>query len=103
MLIPPPSPALRSYQPSPFFVLDEIDAALDATNVVRVANFMRHMTRDATPGNFQVRMSLHGWAGVKSHLSIVFSSSRRSRCHSGLICGMCADGLPPPTQAVPSQ
>ncbi|GAB4822702.1 hypothetical protein N2152v2_009748 [Parachlorella kessleri] len=45
--------AIHSYQPSPFFVLDEIDAALDATNVVRVATFMRHMTRQTTPGSFQ--------------------------------------------------
>lgn len=46
--------AIHSYQPSPFFVLDEVDAALDSTNVVRVANYLRHMTRDSTPGCFQV-------------------------------------------------
>eukprot|EP00887_Chlorella_sp_A99_P005722 scaffold1.g5722.t1 len=45
--------AVHSFQPSPFFVLDEVDAALDATNVVRVATYMRHMTRPATPGAFQ--------------------------------------------------
>lgn len=45
--------AIHSFQPSPFFVLDEVDAALDATNVVRVANYMRHMTRGDTRGNFQ--------------------------------------------------
>ena len=32
---------LRSYQPSPFFVLDEVDAALDNTNVAKVANYIR--------------------------------------------------------------
>lgn len=31
----------RSYQPSPFFVLDEVDAALDNTNVARIANYIR--------------------------------------------------------------
>lgn len=29
--------AMHSYQPSPFFVLDEIDAALDAQNVTKVS------------------------------------------------------------------
>lgn len=32
---------IHSYRPSPFFVLDEIDAALDATNIGKVANFIR--------------------------------------------------------------
>ncbi|KAI3423850.1 hypothetical protein D9Q98_009684 [Chlorella vulgaris] len=45
--------AIHSFQPSPFFVLDEVDAALDATNVVRVANYLRHMTRSDTQGCFQ--------------------------------------------------
>jgi structural maintenance of chromosome 1 len=30
-----------SFQPSPFFVLDEVDAALDNTNVAKVANYIR--------------------------------------------------------------
>jgi structural maintenance of chromosome 1 len=32
--------AIRSYNPSPFFVLDEVDAALDNTNISKVANFI---------------------------------------------------------------
>ena len=34
--------AIHSYRPSPFFILDEIDAALDNANVQRVASFIRH-------------------------------------------------------------
>lgn len=37
--------AIHSYRPSPFFVLDEVDAALDATNVARVAHYIRNRTR----------------------------------------------------------
>lgn len=32
--------AIHSYQPSPFFVLDEVDAALDNANVQKVANYI---------------------------------------------------------------
>lgn len=42
--------AIQSYNPAPFFVLDEIDAALDASNVARVANYIRERTRPAEGG-----------------------------------------------------
>lgn len=34
-------------------MLDEIDAALDAVNVARIANYIRDRTRDGAPGGFQ--------------------------------------------------
>lgn len=36
----------HSYQPSPFFVLDEVDAALDNTNVAKIANYIRSHASD---------------------------------------------------------
>ena len=38
---------LSSYQPAPFFVLDEVDAALDNTNVAKIANYIRSHASDA--------------------------------------------------------
>ncbi|KAL0571911.1 Structural maintenance of chromosomes protein 1 [Marasmius crinis-equi] len=38
--------AIHSYQPAPFFVLDEVDAALDNTNVAKVANYIRTQASD---------------------------------------------------------
>ena len=35
-----------SYQPSPLFVLDEVDAALDNTNVAKIANYIRKHVSD---------------------------------------------------------
>ncbi|WVW83042.1 hypothetical protein I302_105059 [Kwoniella bestiolae CBS 10118] len=34
--------AIHSYHPAPFFVLDEVDAALDATNVSKLARYVRN-------------------------------------------------------------
>ncbi|KAJ8936214.1 hypothetical protein NQ318_014843 [Aromia moschata] len=36
--------AIHSYQPAPFFVLDEVDAALDNTNIGKVAKYIREKT-----------------------------------------------------------
>lgn len=47
--------AIHSYQPSPFFVLDEIDAALDNTNVARIATYIHD---HAAPGMQFIVISL---------------------------------------------
>ena len=47
--------AIHSYQPSPFFVLDEVDAALDNANVAKIANYIRE---HAQPGMQFVVISL---------------------------------------------
>ncbi|RDB26948.1 Structural maintenance of chromosomes protein 1 [Hypsizygus marmoreus] len=39
--------AIHSYQPAPFFVLDEVDAALDNTNVAKIANYIRSQASDS--------------------------------------------------------
>lgn len=33
--------AIHKFRPSPFFVMDEVDAALDNVNVTRVADYIR--------------------------------------------------------------
>lgn len=47
--------AIHSYQPSPFFVLDEVDAALDNVNVARVAKYVKE---HANPGMQFIVISL---------------------------------------------
>ncbi|XP_041349100.1 structural maintenance of chromosomes protein 1A-like [Gigantopelta aegis] len=42
--------AIHSFQPAPFFVLDEIDAALDNTNIGKVAAYIR----DQSQNHFQI-------------------------------------------------
>ena len=69
--------AIHTYQPSPFFVLDEIDAALDASNVARVANYIRAKTREGTQGSFQ---------------SIVISLKDNFFEKADALVGVCRDG-----------
>eukprot|EP00123_Amoebidium_parasiticum_P016939 comp23649_c1_seq1/m.40372 comp23649_c1_seq1/g.40372 ORF comp23649_c1_seq1/g.40372 comp23649_c1_seq1/m.40372 type:complete len:1229 (-) comp23649_c1_seq1:37-3723(-) len=38
--------AIHSFRPAPFFVLDEVDAALDAVNVAKVANYIKEKSSE---------------------------------------------------------
>ncbi|KAK7857484.1 structural maintenance of chromosomes protein 1 [Quercus suber] len=43
--------SIHSYRPSPFFILDEVDAALDNLNVAKVAGFIRSKSCEGARGN----------------------------------------------------
>ncbi|GLU07763.1 hypothetical protein SLE2022_247110 [Rubroshorea leprosula] len=43
--------SIHSYRPSPFFILDEVDAALDNLNVAKVAGFIRSKSCEGTRSN----------------------------------------------------
>eukprot|EP01106_Pelomyxa_sp_JSP_P007678 TRINITY_DN22433_c0_g1_i1.p1 TRINITY_DN22433_c0_g1~~TRINITY_DN22433_c0_g1_i1.p1 ORF type:complete len:161 (-),score=58.19 TRINITY_DN22433_c0_g1_i1:107-544(-) len=38
--------AVHRFQPSPFFILDEIDAALDPINVIQLAKFIQEQSKE---------------------------------------------------------
>ncbi|KAL6984060.1 Structural maintenance of chromosomes protein 1 [Sarracenia purpurea var. burkii] len=43
--------SIHNYRPPPFFILDEVDAALDNLNIVKIAGFIRSKSCDGTWGN----------------------------------------------------
>merc|ERR1719210_211499 len=50
--------AIHSFQPAPFFVLDEIDAALDNTNIGKVASYIAGRTEDPSDSMNVIVISL---------------------------------------------
>ncbi|XP_047336819.1 structural maintenance of chromosomes protein 1 [Impatiens glandulifera] len=46
--------SIHSYRPSPFFILDEVDAALDNLNVAKVAGFIRSKSCEGVHNNEDV-------------------------------------------------
>ncbi|XP_050068218.1 structural maintenance of chromosomes protein 1A [Anopheles maculipalpis] len=71
--------AIHSFQPAPFFVLDEIDAALDNTNIGKVASYIREKTT-----NLQ---------------TIVISLKEEFYSHADVLIGIC----PNPADCLVSQ
>ena len=51
--------AIHSYRSSPFFILDEVDAALDKTNVEKMAQFIRNRSHGTNPGNEGKALPVH--------------------------------------------
>ncbi|CAL1672059.1 unnamed protein product [Lasius platythorax] len=62
---------IHSFQPAPFFVLDEIDVALDNTNIGKVASYIRDKT--------------------SSLQTIVISLKEEFYSHADALIGICPD------------
>jgi structural maintenance of chromosome 1 len=70
--------AIHDYQPSPFFVMDEIDAALDNVNVTRVGAYIRERAEE---GEVQfVVISLKDNFYEKAHGLVGIHRDRRLEC-----------------------
>merc|ERR1712136_353739 len=69
--------AIQSYHPAPFFVLDEIDAALDNTNIGKVASYIESRTGSIEPGD---QMNV-----------IVISLKDEFYSHADGLIGVCPD------------
>lgn len=54
--------AIHSYQPAPFFVLDEIDAALDNTNIGKVASYIVEKTTNLQTIVISLKEEFYGHA-----------------------------------------
>ncbi|CAD7084109.1 unnamed protein product [Hermetia illucens] len=54
--------AIHSFQPAPFFVLDEIDAALDNTNIGKVASYIRENTTNLQTIVISLKEEFYGHA-----------------------------------------
>merc|ERR1712043_30899 len=67
--------AIHSYQPAPFFVLDEIDAALDNTNIGKVASYI-----ESRASNSEDSMNV-----------IVISLKDEFYSHADGLIGVCPD------------
>lgn len=64
--------AIHSYQPAPFFVLDEVDASLDPINLQRLVRFLR----DHASKHFQC---------------IIISHKEATYSHADRLIGVCKD------------
>ena len=78
--------AIHAYQPSPFFVLDEVDAALDGENVTRVAKYIRSQSSAKDASAFQsIVISLKDafYENANSLVGVTRDNERRtSRCYT---------------------
>ena len=83
--------AVHSYQPSPFFVLDEVDAALDNANVAKIASYIRE---HAGPGMQFIVISLKTglFEGSEALVGIYRDQSANSSKALTLdVCDACTD------------
>lgn len=80
--------AIHSYQPAPFFVLDEIDAALDNTNIGKVASYICRKSRLDTNSMFDMQREYEDNTSLQT---IVISLKEEFYSHADALIGICPD------------
>lgn len=81
--------AIHSYQPAPFFVLDEIDAALDNTNIGKVASYI--CRKSQMLNNRQQQPLVRSTEDTASLQTIVISLKEEFYSHADALIGICPD------------
>ncbi|KAI3782969.1 hypothetical protein L2E82_13030 [Cichorium intybus] len=64
--------SIHSYKPSPFFILDEVDAALDNLNVAKVAGFIRSKSCEGERANQETTLEGNGFQSIVISLKDTF-------------------------------
>lgn len=70
--------SIHSYRPSPFFILDEVDAALDNLNVAKVAGFIRSKSCEGGVHNNEDVLSGNGFQSIVISLKDIFYDKAES-------------------------
>lgn len=91
--------AIHSYQPSPFFVLDEVDAALDNANVEKIKKYIRE---HAGPGMQFIVISLKTGLFQDSESLIGVYRDQEVNSSKTLTLDVSFTAPPPPTPQTPT-
>ena len=88
--------ALHYYKPTPLYVMDEIDAALDFKNVSIVANYIKERTKNAQFIIISLRSNMFELADRLVGIYKTYNCTKSVTINPAVIAEM---GAPPPTQS----
>ncbi|HVX66080.1 MAG TPA: chromosome segregation protein SMC [Bryobacteraceae bacterium] len=89
--------AIFKYQPSPFCILDEVDAPLDESNVQRLTRLLREMSRQT-----QVIIITHAKRTMES-AQLLYGVTMQEPGVSRLVSVKLNPTMPPPLEATPGE
>lgn len=89
--------ALHYYKPTPLYVMDEIDAALDFKNVSIVANYVKERTKNAQFIIISLRSNMFELADRLVGIYKTHDCTKSVTINPGLV-----EALPPPPSLVPA-
>ena len=98
--------ALHYYKPTPLYVMDEIDAALDFKNVSIVANYIKERTKNAQFIIISLRSNMFELADRLVWIYKTHNCTKSVTINPGLIAGQgssTSTNMPPPPVPAPKK